>query len=40
MRKQMADGLKRIHQFATVSEAGQRLAGFEAQWNEADLSIA
>src|SRR5574343_1556812 len=32
MRKQVADDLKRIYQSATVVEAEQRLAEFEAQW--------
>jgi len=40
MRKRVATDLKRIYQSATVDEAGQRLAEFEAQWNEAYLSIA
>ncbi len=40
MRKQIADDLKRIYQSATVVEAEQRLAEFEAQWNEAYPPIA
>jgi len=40
MRKQIADDLKRIYQSATVDEAEQRLAEFEAQWNDAYPSIA
>jgi len=40
MRKQVADDLKRIYQSATVDEAEQRLAEFEAQWNDAYPSIA
>jgi putative transposase len=40
MRKQVADGLKRIYQSATTDEAEQRLAEFEAQWNDAYPSIA
>lgn len=39
MRKQVADDLKRIYQSATVDEAEQRLAEFEAQWNDAYPSI-
>ncbi|ATG88343.1 IS256 family transposase [Methylomonas koyamae] len=35
MRKQIAGDLKRIYQSASVVEAEQRLAEFEAQWNEA-----
>ncbi|BBL57805.1 hypothetical protein MKFW12EY_14180 [Methylomonas koyamae] len=33
MRKQIAADLKRIYQSATVAEAEQRLAEFEAQWS-------
>lgn len=40
MRKQIAGDLKRIYQSATVVEAEQRLAEFEAQWNEAYPPIA
>lgn len=40
MRKQVADDLKRIYQSATVAEAEQQLAEFEAQWNGEYPSIA
>ncbi|ATG91358.1 IS256 family transposase [Methylomonas koyamae] len=40
MRKQIAGDLKRIYQSASVVEAEQRLAEFEAQWNEAYPPIA
>ena len=40
MRKQIAADLKRIYQSATVAEAEQRLAEFEAQWNGDYPSIA
>ncbi|TPQ27630.1 IS256 family transposase [Methylomonas koyamae] len=40
MRKQIAADLKRIYQSATVSEAEQQLAEFEAQWNGDYPSIA
>ncbi len=40
MRKQIAGDLKRIYQSATVAEAGQKLAEFEAQWNGAYPPIA
>jgi putative transposase len=40
MRKQIADDLKRIYQSATVAEAEQQLARFEAQWNGDYPSIA
>jgi len=40
MRKQVANDLKRIYQSATVDEAEQRLAEFEAQWDDAYPSIA
>lgn len=40
MRKQIAADLKRIYQSATVAEAEQKLAEFEAQWNEAYPPIA
>ena len=40
MRKQIADDLKRIYQSATVADAEQQLAEFEAQWNDAYPSIA
>lgn len=40
MRKRIADDLKRIYQSATVAEAEQQLAEFEAQWNGDYPSIA
>jgi putative transposase len=40
MRKQIAADLKRIYQSATVAEAEQQLAEFEAQWNGDYPSIA
>jgi putative transposase len=40
MRKQIADDLKLIYQSATVGEAEQQLAEFEAQWNGDYPSIA
>lgn len=40
MRKQVAADLKRIYQSATVAEAEQQLAEFEAQWNGDYPSIA
>jgi putative transposase len=40
MRKQIAADLKRIYQSATVAEAEQQLAEFEAQWNGDCPSIA
>jgi putative transposase len=40
MRKVVAGDLKRIYQSATAAEAEQRLAEFEAQWQEAYPSIA
>jgi putative transposase len=40
MRKQIAADLKQIYQSATVNEAEQKLAEFEAQWNEAYPPIA
>jgi putative transposase len=40
MRKQIAADLKQICQSATVDEAEQRLAEFEAQWNDAYPPIA
>ncbi|MEI8570979.1 IS256 family transposase [Methylomonas sp. LW13] len=40
MRKQIAADLKRIYQAATVAEAEQQLAAFEAQWNGDYPSIA
>lgn len=39
-RKQVAADLKRIYQSATVAEAEQQLAEFEAQWNAEYPSIA
>lgn len=40
MRKQIAADLKQIYQSVTVEEAEQRLAEFEAQWNDAYPPIA
>ncbi|MGZ8913826.1 MAG: IS256 family transposase [Methylobacter sp.] len=40
MRKQIAADLKQIYQSSTVDEAEQRLAEFEAQWNDAYPPIA
>lgn len=40
MRQSVADDLKRIYQSATVMEAEQNLAEFEARWHEAYPTIA